>query len=43
MGITVLVVTHEHDLVRRFDQRVITLRSGQIVSDVPAMQRGAVR
>ena len=25
MGITVLVVTHEHELVHRFHQRVVTL------------------
>ncbi|MGN0661968.1 MAG: cell division ATP-binding protein FtsE [Faecalibacterium sp.] len=36
MGITVLVVTHEHELVRRFDRRVITLKQGQIISDLPA-------
>ena len=36
MGITVLVVTHEHELVHRFHQRVVTLSHGRIVSDVPA-------
>ena len=35
MGITVLVVTHEHELVKRFNSRVITLKEGRIVSDVP--------
>ena len=35
-GITVLVVTHEHDLVRKFHQRVVTLKKGRIISDVPA-------
>ena len=35
-GITVLVVTHEHELVRQFHQRVVTLKKGRIVSDVPA-------
>lgn len=34
-NITVLVVTHEHDLVREFHQRVITLDKGRIISDVP--------
>jgi cell division transport system ATP-binding protein len=43
MGITVLVVTHEHELVHHFNQRVITLKSGSIISDVPAKQRGVVR
>ena len=36
MGITVLVVTHEHELVHRFHQRVVTLKDGRIVSDIPA-------
>ncbi|MGN0707329.1 MAG: cell division ATP-binding protein FtsE [Faecalibacterium sp.] len=36
MGITVLVVTHEHELVRHFQRRVITLKQGQIISDLPA-------
>ena len=36
MGITVLVVTHEHELVRRFNRRTITLKEGRIISDVPA-------
>ncbi len=35
MGITVLVVTHEHELVHRFHQRVVTLKRGRIISDVP--------
>ena len=33
MGTTVLVVTHEHDLVREFHQRVITINAGRVVSD----------
>ena len=36
MVITVLVVTHEHELVRRFNRRTITLKQGRIISDVPA-------
>ncbi len=32
-GTTVIMVTHEHDLVRQFDKRVITLDSGNVVSD----------
>jgi len=35
-GITVVVVTHEHELVRQFHQRVVTLKHGRIISDVPA-------
>lgn len=33
MGTTVLIVTHEHDLVREFDQRVITIDKGKVVGD----------
>ena len=40
VGITVVVVTHEHELVERFHQRVITIHEGHVVSDLPA---GAVR
>lgn len=32
-GTTVLMVTHEHELVQQFDHRVITLAGGRIVSD----------
>lgn len=32
-GTTVLMVTHEHELVQQFDHRVITLQDGRIVSD----------
>ena len=41
-GITVLVVTHEHELVHRFRQRVVTLNHGRIVSDVPAAREEAL-
>lgn len=39
MGTTVLVVTHEHELVREFHQRVITIDSGRIVSDTASSAR----
>ena len=32
-GTTVLMVTHEHDLVQKFGHRIITLDNGRIVSD----------
>lgn len=32
-GTTVLMVTHEHDLVRMFNRRVIEIREGRVVSD----------
>ena len=36
MGPTVLVVTHEHELVHRFHRRVVTLKEGHLISDIPA-------
>jgi len=33
MGTTVLVVTHERDLVNRFDKRVVAIENGRIISD----------
>ena len=36
VGITVVVVTHEHELVHRFQQRVITIEKGRLFSDTPA-------
>ena len=34
-GTTVLMVTHEHNLVNEFGRRVITIRDGKVVSDIP--------
>ena len=33
LGTTVLVVTHEQDLVERFDKRVIAIDDGKVISD----------
>ena len=33
MGTTVVVVTHEHDLVRKFNKRVIVIDKGKVKSD----------
>ncbi len=33
LGTTVVMVTHEHDLVREFNHRVITIDEGTVVSD----------
>lgn len=33
MGTTILVVTHEHELVREFHNRVIQIDSGRVISD----------
>lgn len=32
-GTTILVVTHEHDLVRHFNKRVVVIEKGRVVSD----------
>lgn len=34
MGTTVVVVTHNHDLVRSFNKRVINIKNGIIVNDI---------
>lgn len=34
MGTTVVVVTHNHDLVRQFNKRIINLKNGIIVNDI---------
>ncbi len=36
LGATVVVVTHDLELVRQFDHRVVTIESGKIVSDIPS-------
>ena len=33
MGTTILVVTHERELVNRFGKRVVAIKSGRIISD----------
>ena len=38
-GTTILMVTHEHELVHQFDHRVITLEKGHIVSDTGRPRR----
>ena len=34
-GTTVVMVTHEHELVRSFQRRVIVIQNGEVVSDTP--------
>ncbi|MBQ3588608.1 MAG: cell division ATP-binding protein FtsE [Oscillospiraceae bacterium] len=41
-GTTVLVVTHEHELARRYAQRTIEMRNGVIVRDTAGGKAGAV-
>jgi cell division transport system ATP-binding protein len=33
LGTTLLVVTHEKELVNRFSKRVVTIKDGTLVSD----------
>lgn len=40
-GTTVIMVTHEHSLVRCFDKRVIILEHGEVVSDGGTLSREA--
>ncbi len=37
-GTTILMVTHEHSLVKHFHKRIIQIHSGEIVADTAAMQ-----
>ncbi len=41
MGITVVVVTHEHELVSRFNKRIITIDKGRVVADTDQPGLGA--
>jgi len=41
-GTTVLVVTHEHELAKRYAQRTIEMRGGVIIRDTAAGKAGAV-
>lgn len=41
-GTTVVMVTHEHELVRKFNHRVITIDNGEVVSDTAEAQAEAV-
>ena len=34
LGVTIVMVTHEHDLVEQFNHRVITIEKGEIIKDV---------
>lgn len=38
MGTTIVMVTHEHELVSHFNHRVITIENGAVVSDAPEYQ-----
>ena len=34
LGVTIVMVTHEHDLVQQFNRRVITIEKGDVIRDV---------
>lgn len=34
LGVTIVMVTHEHDLVQQFNRRVITIEKGEVIRDV---------
>lgn len=36
LGATVVVVTHDLELVHQFDHRIVTIEDGKIVSDIPS-------
>lgn len=40
-GTTVLMVTHEHSLVKHFHKRIIQIHSGEVVADTAALQKGS--
>ena len=39
LGATVVVVTHDLELVHQFDHRIVTIENGRIVSDIPSKSR----
>ena len=39
LGATVVVVTHDLELVHQFDHRIVTIENGKIVSDIPSKVR----
>lgn len=41
-GTTILVVTHEHDLVEKFGKRVIEISKGKVVKDIPGTEKEQV-
>ncbi len=41
LGATVVVVTHDLELVHQFDHRVVTIENGKIISDIPAGTKAA--
>ncbi len=40
LGVTIVMVTHEHDLVAQFNRRVVTIEKGAVVSDTAKWEAG---
>jgi len=40
LGVTIVMVTHEHDLVAQFNRRVVTIEKGEVVSDTAKWEAG---
>lgn len=38
LGVTIVMVTHEHDLVHKFSHRVITIDKGEVVRDAEGLE-----
>ena len=38
LGVTIVMVTHEHDLVEQFNRRVITIEKGKVVKDTEGLE-----
>lgn len=43
LGTTILMVTHEHSLVKHFHKRIIQIHSGEVVADTSVMQEESHR
>ncbi len=41
LGATVVVVTHDLELVHQFDHRIVTIENGKVVSDIPSKYKQA--
>ena len=38
LGVTIVMVTHEHDLVEQFNHRVITIDKGRVIRDTEGLE-----
>ncbi|MCM1544536.1 MAG: cell division ATP-binding protein FtsE [Ruminococcus sp.] len=42
LGATVVVVTHDLELVHQFDHRIVTIENGKIISDIPSKAKAKI-